>query len=325
MRYFVTGIGGFAGTHLAARLLADGHEVTGLVRTARPYPALEGLAARHPAFRPAELACVDVADGEAVRRAIATARPDGVFHLAGIAFVPRAASDPDRALSVNTLGTRNVMAAVQAEAPTSRVVVVGSSDVYGAAANAGVPIDESCALRPISSYGLSKAAADMAAFQQWWESGLAVVRARAFNHTGPGQSDDFVCSDFARQMVRIERGLAAPVLRVGNLRSERDFSDVRDVVDGYVVLMERGEPGEAYNLCSGEAISIGAIVDHLRAEVRVPLEVVEEGTRVRRREIPRVVGSAERARALGWHPCIPLRQSLHELLDYWRQTDRAHS
>jgi len=323
VRYFVTGIGGFAGTHLAAQLLADGHEVTGLVREPRAYAGLQALAARHAGFDPTRLACADVVDADAVRRAIAAARPDGVFHLAGIAFVPRAASDPDRALSVNTLGTRNVMAAVQAEAPASRLVVVGSSDVYGAAADAGVPIDEHCALRPISSYGLSKAAADMAAFQQWWESGLAVIRARAFNHTGPGQSDDFVCSNFARQMVRIERGVAPPVLRVGNLKSERDFSDVRDIVRGYVVLMERGEPGEAYNLCSGEAISIAAIVDHLRAEVRVPFEVVEEGTRVRRREIVRVVGSPERARALGWHPSIPLRQSLHELLDYWRRIDRA--
>jgi GDP-4-dehydro-6-deoxy-D-mannose reductase len=220
-------------------------------------------------------------------------------------------------------GAAALLAAVQQAAPACRIVVAGSSDMYGAAANAGVALEEGCALEPISAYGWSKAAADMAAFQQWWETGLAVLRARAFNHTGPGQSPDFVCSDFARQLVRIERGLAPPVLRTGNLASARDFSDVRDIVRGYMVLMERGEPGEAYNLSSGEAISIAAIVDHLRAEVRVPLEVVEEGTRVRRREITRVVGSSERARALGWHPSIPLRRSLHELLDYWRHTDRA--
>jgi GDP-4-dehydro-6-deoxy-D-mannose reductase len=158
----------------------------------------------------------------------------------------------------------------------------------------------------------------MAAFQCWWETGLAVVRARAFNHTGPGQSDDFVCSDFARQMVRIERGEAPPRLRVGNLGSMRDFSDVRDIVRGYAVLMERGTPGEAYNLASGAPVTIGAIVEQLRDEIRVPFEVVEEGARVRRREIPRVVGDARKARALGWHPTIPLAQTLRELLDYWR-------
>ena len=318
MRYFVTGIGGFAGTHLAGYLLAEGHEVTGLVRERRPYPGLRTLAARHPAFDPDGVVCADVADADAIRRAIATARPDGVFHLAGIAFVPHAESDPARALVVNTLGTRNVMAAAHHEAPSSRVVVVGSADVYGAAADTGLPIEETCALRPVSTYALSKAAADMAAFQQWWETGLAVIRARAFNHTGPGQSYDFVCSDFARQIVRIERGEAPPRLRVGNLQTARDFSDVRDIVRGYAVLMERGTPGEAYNLCSGDAVTIGTIVDHLRAEIRTPFEVVEERARVRRREIPRVVGSAERARALGWSPAIPLRQTLHELLDHWR-------
>jgi GDP-4-dehydro-6-deoxy-D-mannose reductase len=323
VRYFITGIGGFAGTHLAARLLEDGHEVGGLVRERRVYPGLITLAARHPRFDPAALACGDVADAAAMTRAIAEAQPDGVFHLAGIAFVPRAEADPGRALVVNALGSRNVMAAVHREAPASRVVIVGSADVYGAAAESGLPIDENCALRPVSIYGLSKAAADMAAFQQWWETGLAVIRARAFNHTGPGQSADFVCSDFARQAVRIERGAVPPLLRVGNLRSARDFSDVRDIVRGYVVLMERGAPGEAYNLCTGETVSIAAIVDGLRAETSVPFEVVEESARVRRREIPRVVGNAARARALGWLASIPLRQTLRDLLDHWRAVDGA--
>ena len=256
-----------------------------------------------------------------MRRAIAETAPAAVFHLAGIAFVPRAAADPGRALVVNVLGTQNVLAAVQRETPKARVVVVGSADVYGAAAANGAPIVETCALRPVSTYGLSKAAADMAAFHQWWETDLAVIRARAFNHTGPGQSADFVCSDFARQMVRIERGQVPPVLRVGNLGSARDFSDVRDVVRGYLVLMERGEPGEAYNICRGEAVTIGEIVEHLRGEVRVPFELVEEPTRVRRREIARVVGDATRARALGWVPKIPLRQTLRDLLDHWRRAE----
>ena len=321
MRYFITGIGGFAGTHLAARLLEDGHDVQGLVRERRRYTGLLELAARHSHFDVGNLACGDVADADGMMRVMAEARPDGVFHLAGIAFVPRAESDPGLALTVNALGSRHVMAAVHRVAPASRVVIVGSADVYGAAAETGLPIEESCALRPVSTYGLSKAAADMAAFQQWWETGLAVIRARAFNHTGPGQSADFVCSDFARQVARIERGAAPPVLRVGNLQSARDFSDVRDIVRGYVVLMERGTPGEAYNLCSGETVTIAAIVDGLRAEIRVPFAVVEESTRVRRREIPRVVGNAARAHALGWTPTFPLRQTLRDLLNYWRVTD----
>ena len=318
MRYFITGIGGFAGTHLAARLLDDGHDVRGSIREARVSAALAALAARHSRFDPDALACADVTDAAALARAVADARPDGLFHLAAIAFVPRAAADPARAFAVNALGTRNVLAAVQQAAPACRVVVAGSSDMYGAAANAGVALEEGCALEPISAYGWSKAAADMAAFQQWWETGLAVLRARAFNHTGPGQSPDFVCSDFARQLVRIERGLAPPVLRTGNLASARDFSDVRDIVRGYVAVMERGTPGCAYNLCRGEAVTIGAIVEQLRAHIGVPVDVVEEGARVRRREIPRMVGNAARARALGWAPAIPLSETLRDLLDYWR-------
>jgi GDP-4-dehydro-6-deoxy-D-mannose reductase len=160
----------------------------------------------------------------------------------------------------------------------------------------------------------------MAAFQCWWETGLAVIRARSFNHTGPGQDADFVCSDFARQVARIERGAAAPELRVGNLESARDFTDVRDIVRGYALLMERGAPGEAYNLCSGETVTIGAVIEGLRRESGVPFAVVSESRRVRR-EIPRVVGDGTRARALGWQPAIPLQQTLRDLLDYWRAVE----
>jgi GDP-4-dehydro-6-deoxy-D-mannose reductase len=149
-----------------------------------------------------------------------------------------------------------------------------------------------------------------------------VVRARAFNHTGPGQSAEFVCSDFARQLVRIERGEVPPILRTGNLASARDFTDVRDVVRGYATLMERGEPGEAYNLCRGEAITIAEIVEELRRGIATPIQIVEEGARVRVREIPRMVGNAARVRALGWQPTIPLATTLRDLLDYWRRVER---
>jgi len=322
VRYFITGIGGFAGTHLAAHLLAAGHEVTGSVRERRAYPRLEALTARHQAFGVEALAVIDVAEPDGIASPIAAFAPDGVFHLAGIAFVPRASAEPARALAVNALGTRNLLTAVHSAAPAARVVVVGSADVYGAIAASGRRIAETAPLQPVSVYGLSKAAADMAAFQIGWETGLAVIRARAFNHTGPGQSPDFVCSDFARQVARIERGAVPPVLRVGNLDSARDFTDVRDVVRGYTTLMERGVPGDAYNLCAGEAITVAAIVDHLRVEAATSFEIVEESGRVRRREIGRLVGDPERARALGWAPTIPLQQTLRDLLAYWRTAGR---
>jgi GDP-4-dehydro-6-deoxy-D-mannose reductase len=170
----------------------------------------------------------------------------------------------------------------------------------------------------VSVYGVSKAAADMAAFHRFWASELAVVRVRPFNHTGPGQSPDFVCSDFARQIAAIEAGMAEPVLRVGNLSVVRDFSDVRDVVRGYALLCERGEPGEAYNLCAGHGTSIARVIELLTSESTVAIDVVEERARVRHREIPRIVGSAERAAALGWRPTIALPDTLRDLLADWR-------
>jgi len=323
VRFFITGIGGFAGAHLAEHLLAAGHEVSGLV-TGRPdRPCLRALAARHPRFAPERLARADVSDRTALERALAERAPDGVFHLAGIAFAPRAEVDAARAFAVNVLGTLALLAAVERAVPQCRVLVVGSSDAYGAITPGNLPIAEETPLRPVTVYGCSKAAADMVAFQRWWTAGTAVIRVRAFNHTGPGQDPDFVCSDFARQIARIEAGGAPPVVHVGDLSAVRDFSDVRDVVRGYAMLWEHGRLGEAYNLCSGVGTSIAAITAMLGAESRCRVEWVEERGRLRSREIQAVVGSAARAAALGWTPRIPLAQTLRDLLDDWRRRQNA--
>jgi GDP-4-dehydro-6-deoxy-D-mannose reductase len=212
----------------------------------------------------------------------------------------------------------HLLDAAGSAAPASRVLVVTSSDVYGATDAGARPIDETAPLRPIGVYGISKAAADLAAFRHWWATGQAVVRARAFNHTGPGQSPAFVCSDFARQIASIAAGRAEPVLHVGNLDVERDFSDVRDVARGYALLWERGEPGEVYNLCSGIATRVADVVDMLIAESGAAVRIVAEPERRRGREIPTIVGSAARARALGWAPAIPLAETLRDLYRDWR-------
>jgi GDP-4-dehydro-6-deoxy-D-mannose reductase len=318
VRCFVTGIGGFVGLHLAETLLAAGHDVTGTVAGSADRAALAALAARHPRFEPAEVAVLDVADRVAVERALAAATPERVFHLAAISFAGDADVDPARTLAVNVLGTVHVIDAACKAAPQAPVVIAGSSEAYGAIAPQELPIVETTPLRPVNLYGVSKAAADLAAFERWWTRECPVVRVRAFNHTGPGQRPSFVCSDFARQIARIEAGLAPPVLRVGNLQAARDFSDVRDVVRGYALLAERATPGEAYNLCAGVATSIGTIVEWLRAESRVTIECHEEHGRLRPNEVPTVVGSAARASALGWSPTIPLRQTLRDLLHDWR-------
>ena len=318
MRFFITGIGGFAGAHLADHLLAAGHDVDGLVSRASGHPRLQALSGRYPRFDPARLACADITDGSALAWALAQFAPQGVFHLAGITFVPRAGADVARTMAVNALGTLRLLEAVQESAPAARVLVVSSAEAYGAVPPDALPVTEEVPLRPISVYGLSKAAADMAAFQQWWQTGLAVIRVRAFNHTGPGQGPEFACSDFARQLARIERDQTPPELHVGSLAAVRDFSDVRDIVRGYALLLERGVPGEAYNLCSGTGTSLAVIVEHLRAMCRVRVGVVEDRGRLRGREVPTLVGTAARAEALGWSPAIPIQQTLGDLLEHWR-------
>lgn len=316
MRSFITGIGGFAGAHLAEHLLAAGHEVGGSI-TARPdRPSLQALRARHGDRL--SLTEADVTDRGSLERALAAFAPDAVYHLAGLAYVPRAGADAARTITVNSLGTINLLDAVQQTAPRSTVVIVGSSEAYGAIGEGDLPVTEDRPLQPVSIYGLSKAAADMAAYQRAWSTGAPVVRVRPFNHTGPGQSPDFVCSDFARQIARIETGAVPPVLRVGNLSVVRDFSDVRDIVRGYALLSACGTAGEVYNLCSGTGSSIGRIIELLTAASTVRIEVVEERGRVRHREVAAVVGSAERAVALGWRPQIALEVTLRELLADWR-------
>ena len=319
MRCFVTGIGGFVGLHLAEILLAAGHDVTGLVTPTGAREGLRALAARHPRFAPDGLAVADVTDRLAVERALAAAEPERVFHLAAIAYAPHAEADPARTMAVNVLGALHVLDGARAVAPQARILVAGSSEAYGVVEPGDLPIVETTPLRPVSMYGVSKAAVDLAAFARAWTAGAQVIRVRAFNHTGPGQRPDFVCSDFARQLARMEAGLTEPVLRVGNLEAARDFTDVRDIVRGYAQLAEQGEVGEAYNLCTGEATTVARIVEILREESTVAVRCEEEPRRVRGREIPVVVGSAARAAAVGWRPAIPLRQTLCDLLQDWRR------
>ena len=179
-------------------------------------------------------------------------------------------------------------------------------------------VTEDMPLQPVNPYGVSKAAGDMAAFQWHWNGG-DVVRARPFNHTGPGQQSCFVCSDFARQIVEAEIGARSPVLEVGNLDAERDFSDVRDIAAGYLALWERGESGRAYNLCSGRGVSIRSVVDELRRRARVRTEIRVTAGRRRASEIRVLVGSCERAeKEVGWTPRRPFEGVLQVLLEFWR-------
>jgi GDP-4-dehydro-6-deoxy-D-mannose reductase len=310
MRVLVTGVAGFVGPHLVRALQAAGHEVHGSTLPGEDRGALRGLTLHE----------ADVVDGPGLQRLLAATRPGGVIHLAAVSFVPTAAGDPQLAYRVNVGGTVALLGAMRAAAPEARLLFVGSSDAYGAVEPAELPVDEAVPLRPLSVYGATKAAAEIAVGQWGRAEGLDVVMARPFNHTGPGQSADFVCPALARQIVAIEAGTQEPVLRVGNVDPVRDLSDVRDVVRAYVALLARGVRGRVYNVASGEGVSIAEVIARLRSHARVPMRAYSDPARRRAVEIPRVVGSHARlTEDTGWRPEWALTQTLCDVLDDWRR------
>jgi GDP-4-dehydro-6-deoxy-D-mannose reductase len=294
MQVFVTGVAGFVGQRLEARLEALGTQVIGT--------DLE----------------LDVADADRVADAVSAARPDAIVHLAAISFVPEAETNPRAVYRVNFLGARSILEAARQASPGVRVLVVGSGHVYGAADPGAPPFDERSPLRPDSPYAWSKAAADLLG-GSYANQGVDVVRVRPFNHTGPGRPDRFVESSFARQIAEIEAGLRPPEIEVGNLDAVRDFLDVEDVLDAYLRLLDREVPAGPYNVASGKGTSIRELLEALLAHTSIRPEVKVD--QVRWRPADTSVGSSGRlAKATGWAPTIPLQETLRHLLDRWRET-----
>lgn len=256
----------------------------------------------------------------ALKELFAAARPAYIFHLAAQAFVPASWEDPWSTLANNIRGQLNVLLAAIAMGTLPRVLVVGSADEYGLVAPEELPIRETTPLRPCSPYAVSKVAQDMLGYQYYASHKLPVVRVRPFNHIGPGQSPAFVTSDFAKQVAEAEAGLGEPVLRVGDLSTRRDFSDVQDIVRGYYMALSQGEPGEVYNLGAERSYSIREILDRLMVLSSIPLRLEVDATRLRPVDIPEIVGDCSKFRArTGWQAQIPLEQSLKDILEYWRK------
>lgn len=299
----VIGANGFVGPHLAAALVARG---------ARVHGAALGVAPAGARFESWHVA--DVRDPESVASAVAAARPDAVVHLAGQSSAALSFEDPVATFRINALGTWTVLEAVRAAAPRARVIVVGTGESYGPQPE-GSRVAESAPFRPVSPYGFSKAAADAFAEVAHREYGLDVVRTRSFAHAGPGQSPRFALPSFAQQIAAIESGAAPPVIRVGNLAVTRDITDVRDVADAYVALLERGRAGEAYNVCHGQGVRLAALLESLVARARIPVTVEVDPARARPADVPYLVGDPSAiADACGWRASIPLDRTLDALL-----------
>ena len=290
MRAFVTGASGFVGSWLQAHLREVGDDVV--------VPGEE----------------LDVNDALSLADAVAAARPDAVYHLAGLTDVGDSWERPAAFFRTNAGGTFNLLDAARRCDTLPRVLFVSSSEVYGRVEPDQLPISEEAPLRPVSPYAATKAASEMLAVQAHVGWGLDVVRARPFNHVGPGQSAAFVVPAVAGRIVDAQRSGRGEV-RVGNVSSRRDFTDVRDVVRAYRLLVERGEPGEAYNVCSGREVAVGDVVRQLLALSGAEVEVRPDPLLMRAADVPVVRGDPSRLRAAtGWEPSIPLEESLGDVM-----------
>jgi GDP-4-dehydro-6-deoxy-D-mannose reductase len=307
----VTGAAGFAGSHVIELLAAQGADILAWHRPGgrRPYDSPRTVWQE-----------VDLLDLGAVTRAINSARPSHVYHCAGVAHVGRSWNNIAGTFAVNVRGTHYLLEALRQASVEARVVIPSSALVYRPTEEF---LDEDQPLVPASPYGLSKLAQELLG-QRASNGRLSVVIGRAFNHIGPRQDPSFAASDFARQIAEIELGRREPVVVVGNLEARRDTSDVRDTVRAYKLILDRGQPGSAYNISSGVTIAIGEILELLRQRATVPVRVRVDETRFRPNDAPTLIGDSSRLRnQLGWTPTIPLSQTLDDLLTYWRKTLRS--
>lgn len=298
-RALVTGASGFAGPYLIEHLLEQGYEVAA---------GVHGPEAQLP--KSCQQIRLDVTDREGMRGAVAETAPDEIYHLAGL--TRPASDDVERFYGVNFGGALNLLEATRERAPEAKVLLVGSAYVYGRVDH---PIAETEPLDPVNHYGVSKAAADLLG-RSYALQGLRAVCARPFNHSGPGQSPDFVLPTLVRQFAEILAGRREPIVRFGNLDSVRDLSDVRDVVRGYRLALLEGVPGEAYNLGSGRGASVKQLLDLVSRQSGVEVELRVEPSRVRATDIPHLVADVGKARVeLGWEAKIPLQETVRDMLD----------
>src|SRR5262245_45665877 len=316
MRVLITGITGFAGSHLAEYLLDHQPqvEVWGIYRWRSRLENLENVQGR------VKMVECDLRDFTSVHATLAQARPDAIFHLAAQSFVPSSWKAPNDTLITNVTGQTNLFEAVRFLGLDPVIQVACSSEEYGMVHPDEVPIREDNPLRPLSPYAVSKVAQDMMAYQYFQSYGLKTVRTRGFNHTGPRRGDVFVTSNFAKQIASIEAGLQEPVIRVGNLEAVRDFTDVRDMVRASWLPVTKAKPGEVYNLATGTGITIQELLDRLLALSTAKVDVVQDPDRMRPSDVVRLIGDSSKFRRdTGWEPQVPFDKTLSDLLQYWRE------
>ena len=311
MRALITGVAGFVGGHLAEAVLAEpGWEVWGsiIAETDRALviPGVRALAA-------------DLREPEQARVLVATARPDAVFHLAAQAYVPQAWADPWGTYHTNIRGQLNLLEALDKVQLKARVIVVSSNEVYGLTQPEDLPLDENSPLRPNNPYSVSKLAQDFMGLQYFLDRKMPIIRVRPFNHIGPRQNERFVAPSLAKQIVEIERGQHEPVLRLGNMTAQRDFTDARDMVRAYLLAIQKGEPGEVYNIGTGRARSVREMLDIMLAHSAVKITEEIDPAKFRPSDTPISYADPTKfKRQTGWEPQISFEQTCVDILNDWR-------
>jgi GDP-4-dehydro-6-deoxy-D-mannose reductase len=315
VRVLITGITGFVGSHFAEYALAQGAEVWGSFRWRSKTENIEHLRDR------LHLVECDLRDLSSVQNLVQQSAPDYILHLAAQSFVASSWHTPAETLYTNSVSQVNLLEAIRPKkAEAARFIAIGSSEEYGQVFEDELPITELNPLRPLSPYAVSKVTQDLMGYQYFQSYQMPIIRTRAFNHEGPRRGDVFVTSNFARQIAEIEAGKRPPVMHVGNLKARRDYTDVRDIVRGYWRLLEAGEPGEVYNLCSGHAWAIQDVLDFLVAKSRVGgITTKEDPSRLRPSDVQVLLGDGSKVeKAVGWRPEIPFEKTLEDTLEYWR-------
>ena len=312
MRILITGAGGFVGHHLA-NYLGNSQPAANLCGTTLFPDETVSPAIEHTRQ-------IDLKEPRQVRDLLQAFAPEVIFHLAAQAFVPRSFEDPWETLENNIRSQLNIIHACLQLDISPRTVIVSSAEIYGAVATANLPLDERAEIRPTNPYSVSKVAQDMLALQYHLSHGLPIMRARPFNHIGPGQNIRFVAPAFAIQIARIEANRQEPFIYVGNLEAKRDFTDVRDIVRAYTLIAEKGNPGAPYNVASGAATSVRQILDSLLEMTDVDIEVRVDPARLRPVDIAEIRGDAGKLRRdTGWGPTFTLEETLNDVLVDCRQ------
>lgn len=310
----ITGIAGFVGSHMAELLLSQGYEVYGLSRPRSKMDHLEGILGK------LHLEDADLLDSHSLYTTINKIRPDYIFHLAAQSFVPTSWGSPAVTLEVNIVGSANVFEAVRQVGIDPVIQIACSSEEYGLVHPDEVPIKETNPLRPLSPYAVSKLAMDYLGYQYFESYKMKIIRTRGFNHTGPRRGDTFAESTFAKQIALIEKGKQEPVIYVGNLEASRDYTDVRDMVRAYLLAVEKCDPGEVYNIATGNAIKIADVLNLMLSMSKVKVEIKEDPKRMRPSDVPVLLGDNTKfVEKTGWKPEIPFKKTAEDLLNYWRE------